>query len=68
LQSNDAVNWQVKELIYAGEKHETTGLKRLIPIIRASGYRGFLPIETLGPGDPKVKVAALFQALTEALS
>jgi hypothetical protein len=30
---------------------------RIRAIIERTGYRGFLPIETLGPGDPRVKVA-----------
>ncbi len=62
-----AVNWQVKELIYVGDATEKTDLKRLVPIIRASGYRGYLPIETLGAGDPKEKVTALFHELVAAL-
>ena len=28
----------------------------MIRIIRGSGYRGYVPIETLGAGDPKEKV------------
>ena len=37
-----------------------TDLNKLISMIKASGYRGYLPIETLGDGDPKIKVKALF--------
>jgi sugar phosphate isomerase/epimerase len=49
-----AVSWQLKEEIANGVK---TDLRRIKAIIDRSGYRGYLPIETLGQGDPKVKVA-----------
>jgi sugar phosphate isomerase/epimerase len=48
-----AVSWQLKEEIANGVK---TDLRKIKAIIDRSGYRGYLPIETLGQGDPKVKV------------
>lgn len=46
-----AVNWQIKQSPLGVEKEAEapTDLKRLIKIVRASGYRGYLPIETLSP-------------------
>ncbi len=46
-----AVNWQVKQSPLGVEKEAEapTDLKRLVRIVRASGYRGYLPIETLSP-------------------
>jgi sugar phosphate isomerase/epimerase len=46
-----AVNWQVKQspLGVEREAEAPTDLKRLFTIVRASGYRGYLPIETLSP-------------------
>lgn len=46
-----AVNWQIKQSPLGVEKEAEapTDLKRLIRIVRASGYRGYLPIETLSP-------------------
>jgi len=46
-----AVNWQVKQSPMGVEKEAEvpTDLRRLLKIIRASGYRGYLPIETLSP-------------------
>jgi len=46
-----AVNWQIKQSPYGVEKEAEapTDLKRLLKIVRASGYRGYLPIETLSP-------------------
>ena len=36
-------------------------------IIKSSGYKGYLPIETLGEGDPKTKVIALLAKLKKAM-
>lgn len=46
-----AVNWQIKQSPMGVEKEAEapTDLKRLLQIVRASGYRGYLPIETLSP-------------------
>ena len=49
-----AVNWQIKQspLGVEQEAEAPTDLMRLLKIIRLSGYRGYLPIETLSPrGD-----------------
>jgi sugar phosphate isomerase/epimerase len=63
-----AVNWQIKEKVFIAGKEIDTDLPKLISIIRQSNYKGYLPIETLGKGDPKVKVSALFAKLTAALA
>jgi sugar phosphate isomerase/epimerase len=52
-----AVTWQLKESVWRGDKEEPTDVGRIKAIIDKSGYRGFLPIETLGAGDPRVKVS-----------
>lgn len=62
-----AVNWQVKENIFVNGIEEKTDLKKLFKIIKNSGYRGYVPIETLGKGDPKVKVAKLLEEVREAM-
>ena len=62
-----AVNWQVKEKMFINGVEVETDLDKLISIIKASGYRGYLPIETLGEGDPKIKVKALFEKMQKAL-
>lgn len=63
-----AVNWQVKEKMFINGAEITTDLNKLVKMIKASGYRGYLPIETLGEGDPKIKVKALFEKIQNALS
>ncbi len=63
-----AVNWQVKERITVDGRDEATDLDRIVRIIRGAGYRGYVPVETLGPGDPKEKVRSMFEAFRKALS
>ncbi|MCB0568092.1 MAG: sugar phosphate isomerase/epimerase [Phaeodactylibacter sp.] len=67
-----AVNWQVKELL-TGRKGARIDMKKLVNIIRASNYRGYVPIETLpAPGkedeyDAYARVPELLGALRAAL-
>jgi sugar phosphate isomerase/epimerase len=51
-----AVSWQLKENVRYGAKAAPTDLRKIKAIIDRTGYRGFLPIETLGPGNPTAKV------------
>lgn len=62
-----AVNWQVKENIFVNGQEEKTNLKRLFKIIKESGYRGYIPIETLGKGDPNEKVPRFMAEVKNAL-
>lgn len=52
-----AVSWQLKETVWYGTKEAPTDLQRVKAIIDKGGYRGVLPVETLGAGDPREKVA-----------
>jgi sugar phosphate isomerase/epimerase len=45
-----AVNWQLKELL-SDRKGPRIDMERLVKIIRASSYRGYVPIETLPTPD-----------------
>lgn len=56
-----AVTWQVKEEMHINRQPVKTDLSRLKNIIDKSQYRGYLPIETLGPGDPKQKVSLMYR-------
>ena len=62
------VNWQIKEKIFINGEEKDTDLDKLISIIKSSGYKGYLPIETLGEGDPKTKVTALLAKLKKAMA
>lgn len=62
-----AVNWQLKEAMFLNGKEQQTDLGKVIAIIKASGYRGYLPIETLGAGDPKMRVPLFLAKVRQAL-
>lgn len=60
-----AVSWQVKEKVFVGGKEVDVDLEKLFNIISTSGYKGYLPLETLGAGDPKAKVSALLDKVNK---
>ncbi|MBD0289397.1 MAG: sugar phosphate isomerase/epimerase [Flavisolibacter sp.] len=62
-----AVNWQIKENLTYNGKKEDMDLIKLFRIIAASPYRGYLPIETLSPGDPFVIVPPFLKQVKEAM-
>jgi sugar phosphate isomerase/epimerase len=68
-----AVNWQVKEKVDGQEMKVKTDLRKIVRIARDAGYRGYLPIETLGKKsgepdyDPKARAAQLLKELREAM-
>jgi sugar phosphate isomerase/epimerase len=61
------INWQIKENVFINGAEKETDLDKLMGIIKSSGYKGYLPIETLGEGDPKIKVTALLAKLQKAM-
>ena len=63
-----AVNWQIKEKIFIGGKEVDVDMDKLIGIIKSSGYRGYIPLETLGEGDPKQKISALLDKTRKSLA
>lgn len=63
-----AYTWQIKENVFRKGKEEKTDLKKIVTILRETGYRGYIPLETLGPGDPKVKIARFLQEARQALA
>lgn len=63
-----AVNWQIKENMSVDGITQKTDLKKIISLIKASGYRGYIPIETLGSGDPLQKVPVFLQEVRQALA
>ncbi len=62
-----AVTWQIKEKVWIQGKEAPTDFVKLFRIIKKSGYRGFLPLETLGAGDPYQKVPILLENVRNAL-
>jgi sugar phosphate isomerase/epimerase len=62
-----AISWQLKEKVYLNEKQVDTDYSKILGIVRQCGYRGYLPLETLGEGDPKTKVKLLLEKVRNAL-
>ncbi len=65
--ANHAVNWQVKEKLNYNGKTEDMDLEKLFRIVNESTYRGYLPIETLTPGDPFLIVPPFLKKVRAAL-
>ncbi len=63
-----AVSWQIKENVGRDGKDEPTDLSKIKAIIDRSGYRGYVPFEALGGGDPRVKVAAFLEKIRKAFA
>ena len=63
-----AVNWQIKEKLNYNGKNENMDLTRLFKIIKASKYRGYLPIETLSPGDPYTVIPPFLNQVRKAMT
>lgn len=62
-----AITWQIKENVWIDGKETPTDFVRLFNLIKKAGYRGYLPLETLGPGDPYQKVPVLLEQVESAL-
>ena len=63
-----AVSWQLKEKVKTEGTEYVTDFPRLISLIIQSGYKGWLPLETLGEGDPYEKVRALYREVSREFS
>ncbi len=58
-----AVSWQLKENVGYGTKEVPADLKRIKAIIEKVGYRGVLPFEALGAGDPSARIANFLEQI-----
>jgi sugar phosphate isomerase/epimerase len=67
-----AVNWQIKQSPAGADSNVPTDLVKLLRIIRAAGYRGYLPIETLAPQnkvyDPFAVVPPFLELVRQAIA
>jgi sugar phosphate isomerase/epimerase len=63
-----AVSWQIKENVGRDGKDEPTDLTKVKAIIDRSGYRGYVPFEALGAGDPKVKIVGFLEKIRKAFA
>lgn len=63
-----AYTWQVKEMVYRRDKEERVDLAQVARILEEARYRGYVPIETLGPGDAKLKVRRFLDEFRTAIA
>ena len=63
-----AITWQIKENVWIDGKQMPTDFVKLFKIIKDGNYRGYLPLETLGAGDPYQKVPVLLENVRKALT
>lgn len=67
-----AVNWQVKQSPFGADSDVPLDLKKFVRLVRASGYRGYLPIETLSAKgkdyDPFKVVPKFLDELRQAIA
>ena len=63
-----AITWQLKENVWIDGKETPTDFDKLLRIITDGGYRGYLPIETLGAGDPYQKIPALLERVKSGIT
>lgn len=62
-----AITWQIKENVWIDGTEQHTDFEKLFNIIKGAGYRGFLPLETLGKGDAFKKVQTLLNEVKDAI-
>jgi hypothetical protein len=62
-----AITWQIKSHLKTGNSTEPTDFARLMKIVKKHDYRGYFPIEALGPGDPYQKVRSIYRNVMENL-
>ncbi len=58
-----AVSWQIKEKVGRNNQDEATDLRKIKAIIDRSGYRGYVPFEALGAGDPRPKIVGFLDKI-----
>ena len=63
-----AYTWQIKELVYRRDREERVDLRQVARLLKDARYRGYVPIETLGPGDAKLKVRRFLDEFRTAIA
>ncbi|MCK4967180.1 sugar phosphate isomerase/epimerase [bacterium] len=62
-----AVTWQIKRLINYGDRQEKINLKKIVKILKDVNYRGYIPIEHIGKGDPKLIIPQFLKEVRQAI-
>ncbi len=67
LNAKYAITWQMKENIFINDTPVETDYEKIIKIVKQCGFKGYLPLETLGEGDPYKKVEVLYKKVVSIL-
>lgn len=62
-----STTWQIKEFVHVGDEQVPTDLDRVMKILKDVAFRGYILLETLGPGDPWIRVPQFLARVREAL-
>lgn len=62
-----AISWQLKEDVFINGERTHVDLAKIKQIIAQSDYKGYLPIETLGEGDPYAKIEEFYGEVMQSL-
>jgi len=63
-----ASTWQIKEDVYVRNVKEKTNIDKLFRIIKEGGYKGYLPLETLPPSDPRERLSPFLNEVKAAMT
>ena len=63
-----AKTWQIKEKVFRNNVEEMTDIPKLMALIKNGGYRGYIPVETLSPSDPRERLGPFLKEIEEAIS
>jgi sugar phosphate isomerase/epimerase len=62
-----AVSWQIKESVFINGNETPTDIPRIMDIIRRNGYRGYVPVETLGKGAERERVKTMYGLIRQTV-
>ncbi|HKL21334.1 MAG TPA: sugar phosphate isomerase/epimerase family protein [Tichowtungia sp.] len=62
-----AASWQLKEIIWHTGEPGPVNMLKIKDLLAKTNYQGFLPIETLGEGDPKIKISRMVKDLRKTI-
>lgn len=63
-----AITWQIKENVFVRGKETKTDLNKIATILKDARYRGYIQLETLGAGDPEVKLPRFLDEVRTAIA
>ncbi len=62
-----ARTWQIKENVYRNGISEPTDINKLIALIKRGKYKGYIPLETLPPSNPLIRLESFLREVEMAV-